>query len=69
MGWTAAIPAEGEFFLPRGRVDFPMPRELATEEIPPIVESFAQTTRNVRAAGFDGIDQLMPWHWAIEQVH
>jgi N-ethylmaleimide reductase len=50
------IPATGDFFLPSGRVDFPVPRELAIEEIAPIVESFAQATRNARAAGFDGVE-------------
>lgn len=50
------IPAKGDFFLPTGRVDFPVPRELGIEEIPGIVESFAQATRNAREAGFDGVE-------------
>lgn len=50
------IPATGDFFLPTGRVDFPVPRELGIEELPGIVESFAQATRNARAAGFDGVE-------------
>jgi N-ethylmaleimide reductase len=50
------IPASGDFFLPSGRVDFPVPRELHIEEIPPIVESFAVATRNARVAGFDGVE-------------
>jgi N-ethylmaleimide reductase len=50
------IPATGDFFLPRGRVEFPVPRPLAIEEIPAIVESFAQATRNAREAGFDGVE-------------
>jgi N-ethylmaleimide reductase len=50
------IPATGDFFLPTGRVDFPVPRELAIGEIPAIVESFAQATRNARKAGFDGVE-------------
>ena len=33
-----------------------MPRELTIEEIPAIVESFAQATRNAREAGFDGVE-------------
>ncbi|MBV9682251.1 MAG: alkene reductase [Solirubrobacterales bacterium] len=52
----SAIPAEGDFFLPRGRVDFPIPRTLAENEIAPIVESFAGATRNAHAAGFDGVE-------------
>jgi N-ethylmaleimide reductase len=50
------IPATGEFFLPAGRVEFPIPRELRIEEIAPIVEDFAQATRNARKAGFDGVE-------------
>jgi len=50
------IPAKGDFFLPRGRVDFPAPRELAIDELPGIIESFAQATRNAREAGFDGVE-------------
>ena len=50
------IPASGDFFLPSGRVDFPVPRELGLDEIPGIVASFAAATRNARAAGFDGVE-------------
>jgi N-ethylmaleimide reductase len=50
------IPATGDFFLPTGRVEFPIPRELKIEEIAPIVEDFAQATRNARKAGFDGVE-------------
>ncbi len=50
------IPAEGDFFLPQGRVDFAVPHELAEGEIAPIVESFATATSNARAAGFDGVE-------------
>lgn len=52
----SAIPATGDFFLPSGRVDFPVPRQLAIEELPGIIEDFAQATRNARAAGFDGVE-------------
>ena len=48
--------AKGDFFLPSGRVDFPIPRPLELREIAPIVEDFAQATRNARAAGFDGVE-------------
>jgi N-ethylmaleimide reductase len=50
------IPATGEFFLPSGRVEFPVPRELRVDEIPDIVADFAQATRNAREAGFDGVE-------------
>jgi N-ethylmaleimide reductase len=50
------IPATGDFFLPSGRVEFPVPRQLGIGEIPAIVESFARATRNARKAGFDGVE-------------
>jgi N-ethylmaleimide reductase len=50
------IPATGDFFLPSGRVEFPVPRELAVDEIAGIVADFAQATRNAREAGFDGVE-------------
>ena len=50
------IPATGDFFLPSGRVDFPAPRELRTDEIPGIVADFARATRNAHEAGFDGVE-------------
>ncbi len=52
----SAIPAKGDFFLPSGRVDFPVPRELGIEELSGIVADFAQATRNARAAEFDGVE-------------
>jgi N-ethylmaleimide reductase len=50
------MPASGDFYLPNGRVDFPVPRELSIDELPGIVETFAQATRNAREAGFDGVE-------------
>lgn len=50
------LPAEGEFHLDSGRVDFPVPRKLAIGEIPGIVADFGQAARNARAAGFDGVE-------------
>jgi N-ethylmaleimide reductase len=50
------LPASGDFFLPRGRVDFPVPRELTADEIPGIVEDFARATRAAQEAGFDGVE-------------
>ena len=52
----SALPATGDFFLPSGRVDFPIPRVLGIDELPAIVEDFARATRNARAAGFDGVE-------------
>ena len=53
---TIRIPRHGRLFLPSGRVDFPTPRALGIQEIVPIVETFAQATRNAREAGFDGVE-------------
>jgi N-ethylmaleimide reductase len=50
------VPATGDFFLPSGRVEFPVPRALRIDEIPGIVADFAQATRNAREAGFDGVE-------------
>ena len=52
----SALAATGDFFLPTGRVDFPVPRALKLNEIPAIVESFAHATRLAREAGFDGVE-------------
>jgi hypothetical protein len=43
---TIRNPRHGRLFLPSGRVDFPTPRALGIQEIAPIVETFAQATRN-----------------------
>ena len=50
------IAATGDFFLPRGRVELPVPRQLGIKELPGIVTDFARATRNARAAGFDGVE-------------
>jgi N-ethylmaleimide reductase len=52
----SSIAATGDFFLPSGRVDLPVPREPHIDEIPGIVADFAQATRNARKAGFDGVE-------------
>ena len=44
------------FFLPSGRVPYPVPRELAASEIPGIVEDFARAARSAKDAGFDGVE-------------
>jgi len=50
------IAATGDFFLPSGRVELPVPRALALHEIPGIIADFEQATRNAREAGFDGVE-------------
>jgi N-ethylmaleimide reductase len=39
---SCPIPASGNVFLPRGRVELPVPRVLEAHEIPGIIEDFAQ---------------------------
>lgn len=39
-----------------GKVPYPVPRALATEDIPEIVAEFVQAARNAMAAGFDGVE-------------
>ncbi|WP_420593899.1 hypothetical protein [Deinococcus sp.] len=52
----SALAASGDFYLPRGRVDFPVPRVLEESELPGIVDTFARATRMAREAGFDGVE-------------
>jgi N-ethylmaleimide reductase len=52
----SALPASGKFKFPDRETDFPVPRELAANEIPLIVADFAKATRNARDAGFDGVE-------------
>jgi N-ethylmaleimide reductase len=51
------IAPEGSLHLgSRGMVPFVTPRALAIDELPAIVDSFADGARQARAAGFDGIE-------------
>ncbi len=53
----SAIAATGTHMDRTGKpTPFEIPRALTLEEIPPIVEAFAQATRNAQAAGFDGVE-------------
>ncbi|MGJ9420670.1 alkene reductase [Massilia sp. CMS3.1] len=52
----SAIAARGDFFLPSGRVDFPVPRALETIEVEAVVEDFRQAARLAKEAGFDGVE-------------
>lgn len=45
-----------EVHTPEGKKPYVVPRELADEEIPQIVEGFRQAAENAKAAGFDGIE-------------
>lgn len=53
---SAIRPAGEAMTADFGSAPFETPRALATEEIPTLVESFAQAARNAHAAGFDGVE-------------
>jgi N-ethylmaleimide reductase len=52
----SAIAAKGMVSLLRPQRPFPVPRALATEEIPDIVAAFRKGAENARLAGFDGVE-------------
>jgi N-ethylmaleimide reductase len=52
----SAIKARTKTYLKGGFDNVSAPRALAIEEIPGIVEAFAQGARNAIAAGFDGVE-------------
>ena len=53
----SAIPITGEeVHTPEGKKPYTTPRALAAEEIPAIIEGFAQAAENAIAAGFDGVE-------------
>jgi len=51
-----AIASGRQIQVSRSGGRFTVPRELAADEIPPIIADFAQATRNAREAGFDGVE-------------
>ena len=53
----SAVRAEGQMWTDQeGMQDHPAPRALELNEIPGVIEEFAQATRNALAAGFDGVE-------------
>jgi N-ethylmaleimide reductase len=52
----SAIAAEGQSRTPTGPQPFPVPRALELDEIPGVVEQFAEGARHALAAGFDGVE-------------
>ncbi len=52
----SAIKPAGQLFTTDGMKDFPTPRALEKDEIPGLVEAWADATRRARAAGFDGVE-------------
>lgn len=61
-------PAENAQVFAAGEMREPStPRALATDELPGIVEDFANATRNARAAGFDGVEVHAANGYLLEQ--
>lgn len=52
----SAIAAPGQGHGYSGKADRPVPRALELEELPVVVEQFAQAARNAVAAGLDGVE-------------
>jgi 2,4-dienoyl-CoA reductase-like NADH-dependent reductase (Old Yellow Enzyme family) len=52
----SAVAAAGHVSLVRPLTPYPVPRALAREELPRIVEQFRAGARNAQAAGFDGVE-------------
>jgi N-ethylmaleimide reductase len=52
----SAVAPEGQLFTGAGTVPFVTPRALELDELPGIVEEFAQGARHALAAGFDGVE-------------
>lgn len=52
----SAVKPDGETFTAEGMKDFVTPRALEIDEIPDVIEDYAQAARNAIAAGFDGVE-------------
>ena len=52
----SAVKPDGQAFTPEGMKDFVEPRALETDEIPGIIEDYAQAAQNALKAGFDGVE-------------
>ncbi|HTY50038.1 MAG TPA: alkene reductase [Steroidobacteraceae bacterium] len=52
----SAIAAAGHVSLVRPQVPYPVPRALAVEEIPGIIEAYRRGAQHAQEAGFDGVE-------------
>lgn len=52
----SAIKPAGQAYTYQGLQDFVTPRALALEELPDVVDEYAQATKNALEAGFDGVE-------------
>lgn len=53
---SSAVTPAGEIRTPRGKQAFVRPRALELDEIPAIVQTYAEATKRAQAAGFDGVE-------------
>jgi N-ethylmaleimide reductase len=63
----SAIRADAKTFAAEGFVDVSMPRALALDEIPALIESYRQAAANAREAGFDGVEVHAANGYLIDQ--
>jgi N-ethylmaleimide reductase len=52
----SAVPAAGDVFTPAGPQPAPVPRALATAEVPEHAQSYAEAAHRAVDAGFDGVE-------------
>lgn len=52
----SAVAARGFAYTRNGKMELPVPRALALEEIPQIVDQFRKAAANALRAGFDGVE-------------
>ncbi|MBT9493590.1 MAG: alkene reductase [Paucibacter sp.] len=53
---SSGIGLSGEVHTPEGKLANVAPRELREDEIPALVQAYAEAAKNARAAGFDGVE-------------
>ncbi|ASP39083.1 alkene reductase [Bacterioplanes sanyensis] len=53
---ASAVAIDGEVHTPAGKQPYTVPRALADDEIPSIIEGFRQAAENAKEAGFDGVE-------------
>lgn len=53
---SSALAVEGETHTPEGKKPNVLPRELRVDEIPAIVQAYADAAKRAREAGFDGVE-------------
>lgn len=56
VGASAVAIAGDEVHTPEGKLPYVVPRVLADDEIPGIVQGFRKAAENAKAAGFDGVE-------------